>query len=259
MLSVRVLKRLNHRLFNTIRIFDICPYSPQPSVNINLPLDVVAKEVKQDDRLCRQVCYTLLSMYTKNPINLAINAPTGEGKSYPVKKSSRAIPQSDVLLSAMSDKALFHRPGVLVIKNEKEEYQLVQDKIAEIDSEIEDKESEIAVTNNSDLKKGLQSQIKSLQDKKKELTKDAMKLNDLNHKALIFLDTPNHTLLEAIMSPLSHDHHEVEYHYVDNFNGIKTKTNVLRGFPTVIFTAAIDYSRYQRWPEIQSPKLKIPR
>jgi len=42
-----------------------------------------------------------------------------------------------------------------------------------------------------------------------------MKLIDLNHKALIFLDTPNHTLLEAIMSLLSHDHHEVEYHFVD--------------------------------------------
>jgi hypothetical protein len=28
-------------------------------------------------------------------------------------------------------------------------------------------------------------------------------------------------------------------------------TNVLRGFPTVIFIAAIDYSKYQRWPEIQ--------
>jgi hypothetical protein len=65
------------------------------------------------------------------------------------------------------------------------------------------------------------------------------------------LDTPSHTLLEAVMSLLSHDHHEVEYHFVDNFNGIKTKTNVLRGFPTVIFTAAIDYSKYQRWPEIQ--------
>ena len=65
----------------------------QSSANINIPLDVVAKEVKQDDRLCRQVCYTLLSMYTKNPINLAINAPTGEGKSYPVKKVAELFPE----------------------------------------------------------------------------------------------------------------------------------------------------------------------
>src|SRR6476660_5943181 len=222
------------------------------SVNINLVLDVIAEEVKQEDRLCRQVIYTLLSMYTKDPINLAINAPTGEGKSYPVKKVAEIFPRSDVIfLSAMSDKALFHRPGVLVIKNDKGEYQPVEDKVAEIDSEIEDKKCEFTAAQSLDLKKGLKSQIKNLQDEKEELTKDAMKLIELNHKALIFLDTPNHTLLEAIMSLLSHDHHEVEYHFVDNSNGIKTKTNVLRGFPNVIFTAAIDYSKYQRWPEIQ--------
>jgi hypothetical protein len=224
----------------------------QPYSKIVSPLDIIAKEVKQDDRLCRQVYYTLLSMYTNNPINLAINAPSGEGKSYPVKKVAELLPQSDILfLSAMSDKALFHRPGVLAIKNENGEFQPIEDKIREIDSEIEDKESEISTANDPVVKKGLKNQIKGLQDKKKELTKDAMKLIDLNHKALIFLDTPNHTLLEAIMSLLSHDRHEVEYHFVDNFNGIKTKTNVLRGFPTVIFTAAIDYSKYQRWPEIQ--------
>ncbi len=141
----------------------------QPSANVNSALDVVAKEVKQDDRLCRQVCYTLLSMYTKNPINLAINAPTGEGKSYPVKKVADLFPHSDILfLSGMSDKALFHRPGKLVIKNEKGEYQPVENKIAEIDSEIEDKESEMATTNSSDLKKGLKSQIRRLQEEKRE-------------------------------------------------------------------------------------------
>jgi hypothetical protein len=60
------------------------------------PLDVVAKEVKQDDRLCKQVYLTLLSTYTKNPINLAINAPTGEGKSYVVRKVEELFPQLDV-------------------------------------------------------------------------------------------------------------------------------------------------------------------
>jgi hypothetical protein len=34
-------------------------------------------------------------------------------------------------------------------------------------------------------------------------------------------------------------------------NGIKTKTNILRGWPAVIFAQAIDYSHYQRYPEIQ--------
>ena len=117
-------------------------------------------------------------MYTKNPINLDINAPTGEGKSYPVKKVAELFPQSDVLfLSAMSDKALFHRPGKLVIKNEKGEYQHVEDKIAEIDSEIEDKGCEIATTNNPDLKKGLKNQIKELTRRKERADKRCYEAN----------------------------------------------------------------------------------
>jgi hypothetical protein len=222
------------------------------SIPIQSPLEVVAKEVKQDDRLCRQVYLTLLSMYTRNPINLAINAPTGEGKSYAVKKVAELFPLSDVIfLTGMTDKALFHRQGVFVTKDENGEYQPIESEISEIDSEIEDTESELFNANDKTLKKGLKAKLKSLQDKKKDLSKSAMKLIDLNHKSLIFLDTPKHTLLQAIMSLLSHDKYEVEYQFVDNFNGIKTNTNVLRGFPTVIFTAAIDYSKNQRWPEIQ--------
>lgn len=151
----------------------------------------------------------------------------------------------------MTDKSLFHRRGVLVIKNDNGEYQNIEDKIAEIDSDIEDKESESLGTNDRNLRQGINGQISDLQIKRRNLLKDALKLIDLNHKVLIFGDTPRHTLLEAIMSLLSHDRYEVEYEYVDTFNGIKTKNNILRGFPTVIFTAAIDYSKYGRWDEIQ--------
>ena len=165
--------------------------------SIQSPLEVVAKEVKQDDRLCKQVFITLLSTYTKNPINLAINAPTGEGKSYVVRKVAELFPQSDVIfLTAMTDKALFHRQGTLVIKDENGEYQPIGDKIRELDSEIEDKQSEMETASDPNLKKGLNSQIKILEDKKKDLSKSAMKLIDLNHKALIFVDTPRHTFLK---------------------------------------------------------------
>jgi hypothetical protein len=54
------------------------------------------------------------------------------------------------------------------------------------------------------------------------------------------------------MPLLSHDKYEVEYEYADKTNnGIKTKSNLLRGWPAVIFAQAIDYSHYQRYPEIQ--------
>ena len=53
------------------------------------------------------------------------------------------------------------------------------------------------------------------------------------------------------MPLLSHDRTEVEYEFVDTYNGIRTRGNVLRGFPAVIFTAARDYTNSPRYPEIQ--------
>ena len=50
---------------------------------------------------------------------------------------------------------------------------------------------------------------------------------------------------------LSHDKYEVEYEFVDTHNGIKTKNNVLRGWPAVIFAQALDYSNSPRFPEFQ--------
>ena len=76
-----------------------------------------------------------------------------------------------------------------------------------------------------------------LEDNKKDLVKNAKKLIDLSHKTLIFLDT--------LMPLLSHDKYEVEYEYTDTHNGIKTKANILRGWPAVIFAQAIDYSHYK--------------
>jgi hypothetical protein len=85
----------------------------------------------------------------------------------------------------------------------------------------------------------------------KNLPKRSNKLIDLTGLTIVFLDTPPVELFTAIMSLLSHDRNETEYNFTDTNNGIKTKTNVLRGFPAIIFTAAIDYSHYKRFPEIQ--------
>jgi len=179
----------------------------------------------------------MLSAYTNEPINLAINSPSGEGKSYVLHKVGGLFPSEDVMFVAgMTDKALFHRPGRLVIKNEVGEYESIEEKIAKIDSEMEDKESEIAVTKDTNFKQARQNQVKELQKQKNELRKNARKLIELSHKIIIFQDTPNPGLLIALM-PLSHDKYEVEYEFVDTYNEIKTKTNVLRGWPAVIFAS----------------------
>jgi hypothetical protein len=219
---------------------------------LQFSIDTILKEAKEESRLVKQILYTMLSAYTNNPINLAINSPSGEGKTYVLQKVGELFPKQDAMfLAGMTEKALFHRSGVLVIKNEVGEYQSIEDKSEQIDSEIEDKEYERAGTKDRNLKQGLQSQINDLKREKKELLKDAKKLIDLSHKILVFLDSPRPELFNALMPLLSHDRYEVEYEFVDTNNGIKTKSNILRGWPAVIFAQAIDYSHYQRYPEIQ--------
>src|SRR6188472_2646661 len=44
-------------------------------------ISIVKKTVRQEDSLIRQLLYTALSAYHKDPINLGIMAPTSEGKS----------------------------------------------------------------------------------------------------------------------------------------------------------------------------------
>ena len=221
--------------------------------SIQFCLDILLKEAREENILLKQIVYTMLSAATNNPINLAINSPSGEGKTYVLQKVGQLFPKNDVMfLAGMTEKALFHRSGSLVIKNENGEYESIEDKTSKIDSEIQDKQCEIQRSKDQNLKQGLKSQITDLEMRKAELLNDAKKLIDLSHKTLVFLDSPRPELFSALMPLLSHDKYEVEYEYADKTsNGIKTKSNVLRGWPAVIFAQAIDYSHYQRYPEIQ--------
>lgn len=223
-----------------------------PQDPVRYCIDTILKEARQEDRLVRQILYSMFSAYTNDPINLAINSPTGEGKSYVLTKVVDMFPEHDVIvLSHMTDKALFHRQGQYVIRNETGQYVSLDQKVNEVDMEILDKEGEIVRTSDKTLKKGLGWTIKELQDEKKGLFKNAKKVIDLSHKILIFLDIPPIGLFNAIMPLLSHDKYEVEYEYTDTHEGIKTRSNLIRGWPSVIFAAAVDYSHHDRWPEIQ--------
>jgi hypothetical protein len=217
-------------------------------------VSVILKEAREEKRLVKQILYCMLSAYTNNPINLAINAPTGEGKNYILQKVGDLFPKNDVIfLAGLTEKAVYHKEGVLVIKSQSGEYRLLTEIVNDLDDQIADKESEIARTTNKDLKQVLQVQIKELEQSKKDIPKSAMKLIDLSHKILVILDTPSPGLFAALMSLLSHDRYEAEYEFTDkdNATGIKTRSNILRGWPVVIFAQAIDYSSYKRWPEVQ--------
>ena len=59
--------------------------------------DIILREAKEEDRLVSLILFTILSANTKNPINLAINAPSGEGKSHVVLKVAEIFPQNELI------------------------------------------------------------------------------------------------------------------------------------------------------------------
>ena len=224
--------------------------------DVDFVVKIITKEAPKDERLVKQILYTILSAKTNDPINLAVNAPTGQGKTYVVQKVAALFPKNDIVsLAGMSEKALFHRDGQLVIKDDDGNYISLDQKIENIDLQIQSYHNEIERTTDRNLKQNLSQarkyDIEDLENQKKELYKNSKKLIELSGKTLIFLDSPPARLLEALMPLLSHDRNEVEYEFVDTHNDIKTRGNILRGFPAVIFTAAKDYTNSPRYPEIQ--------
>lgn len=215
-------------------------------------IDVILKEAKLEDVAVKQLFYSMLSMYTKYPRNVQVSGPSGEGKNYIIRKVADLFPKEDVIkFVGMSDKSLFHRTGRLVMKDDTGEYVDIEKMLEKNDEDIDKKREESAMSSDKNLKAALKAQIKELEKEKGELYKQAKKLIDLSHKTIIFLDTPPQGLLNAIMSLLSHDEYEVEYDYVDTNNGIKTHSNVLRGWPVFIFAQALDTSDHKRYAEIQ--------
>jgi hypothetical protein len=99
----------------------------------------------------------MLSAYTNNPLNLAINSPSGEVKNYVLRKVAENFPKEDVIfLAGMTDKALFHKQGILVTKNnESGEYEPIDHRLEQIDSEIEDKEYEMKFSTHKNDQKAL--------------------------------------------------------------------------------------------------------
>jgi hypothetical protein len=215
-------------------------------------VSVIVKEARNEERLVKQLIYAMLSAYTSNPFNLGINSPTGEGKNWVLRKVAEKFPPEDItFLSHMTERALFHRKGTLVHRDASGEYIPTEPKIKEINKIIAEKEHERDKLDDRDQQKEINAFIEELEDEKKEILDNTKKLIDLSHTILIFEDTPKMGLFEALMSLFSHDMYEVEYEYVDTSGTIKTKTNILRGWPVGIFAQAVDYSRYERWPEVQ--------
>lgn len=202
-------------------------------------IDTVKKTVKQDDNLITQILCTGLSARTSEPLNLAVIAPTSEGKTYPVIQTIGYFPKDQVWsIGKMSPKTLIRMKGELIDGRTNQP----------ISGDVKRLRREISLLSSSKTDK--QKKI-PLSDELDELLENSKTVIDLSGKILVFLEPPDQELWEIIKPILSHDKDEIDYPYV-NKDDMVTKSILIRGQPACIFCSAKDESDWPQWPEVAS-------
>lgn len=211
-------------------------YTKQEDSVMKRVIDYINTQVMDDQKLVKTILMVGLSAYTSKPLNLMINAPFSEGKTYSAMQVLNLFPRKDVLfLGGMSPSALVHEQGTLV----DEEGDPVEEKVSELHQKI------IKCKDNKEKQE--------LEEQRQNILKNTKNLVDLQGKILVFLDTPHWELWRKLKPILSHDKEEIEFKIADRKNNsLFTKTTIISGWPSVICCSAKNEEMYQDWEEIQS-------
>jgi hypothetical protein len=195
---------------------DLDPYIPDRDY-AEFAIKTAKKTVKQEDSLVRQILYTGISKDSANPQNLAILAPTSEGKTHAALETLEYFPQSDLWkLGSMSPKVIIRQNGILV-----------NNKYESIEAQLKELKKQIRACR----KEGADEQAEELEEQKHQLLQEAKVMIDLRGKLLVFLEPPHPETWNILKPILSHDSHYIEHPYVykvEDF-GFIVKKIVTRG------------------------------
>jgi hypothetical protein len=202
---------------------------------VNTLIDILGSTVKYDDMNKAISFLTMLLTYTdEDQINIGYLAESSSGKSYIPLELSAYFPEEDIIkLGYASPTAFFHDYGTLMLKED-------------IPVNWEMKPSKEKVKEDLEFERGryskehVETEYKRQMRKWRELLKGSYYLVDLHQKILIFLDQPHDQLLQRLRSLLSHDEKTIVLKITDKRDkgGLRTKTVMVKGFPTVIFCSA---------------------
>jgi len=207
----------------------------RPLQQIENYLDTI---VKKDPILVRQILRVCFSAYTNNPINLAVLAPTSEGKTYATVQVTNLFPSKDVIaVGRMSPTALIHQNGILIDENGEEIGERLDELFFEILNAKKEKDKELA---------------RELQVEEREIKSTAKNLVDLTGKILLFLDNPQPATYEMLKPILSHDKKEIQYKTTSTDGSLKVKETIIRGWPATIICSAKNEAKNEVWDEITS-------
>lgn len=196
---------------------------------------IIGKNVKNDEELIQLLIATGLSAYSHNPINIGIEAPPGEGKTYTAVETLEIFPESDkIYLGDLSPKALVHERGIRV-----------NDKLEPVGHIIEELEQKLIDLEDKNEKTRLKRQINKIKWESNYLI-------DLSNQILLFLESPNIDTWGMLRPILSHDIWITTFKITQQEAGKHvTKTVYLQGWPAVIYTKA-ELERDEIWNQIKS-------
>lgn len=196
--------------------------------------------VLEEERNMRLLLHAYLSAYTDEPINVAVTAPSSEGKTWMVMHTVDVMPADDVIV--------LHRASAKAFTRERGETALFQ-------PEAEERNRYTTVVRNefTDTQQSVDAYfaylytiLKSKEEEDKERQQQAREiLDDLNnrkvtlvglrHKLIVFLEEPPKELWVNLLAVLSHDAYWTVTKFVEGEGLKKTRTVVFEGWPAVVF------------------------
>lgn len=208
-------------------------YSKNPEVE-KLLFDEIHNTVSQyDDNVVKTVLYVALSMYAE-PLNLALKAESGTGKTYSTVETLKLFPEEDIqFIGSQSPKVITHLNGVKKAKDGR----IIDD--AEEPKKPIEKDFKDPQYGYGDAER------KAFADAKKKYIDDKAQWDEdqkecyyeviLQGKTSAFLENFNIETFKMYKSTMSHDHPYIEHPWVDD-KGRVHKTRLI-GWPVVIRNA----------------------
>ena len=180
-----------------------------------------------DDHVVNVAFHAALSAYNK-PLNLALKAESGSGKSYSTTQTVLLMPKEDVLyIASQSPKVINHKNGVPKTLDG----EILTDDKAPVEP------SEEACADHTEFLAEKKRYKEAMKEWKKKLDNCIYEV-DLRNKIVVFLESINTETFKMLKSTMSHDNEEngwVDHKYVDDKG--KVHTTRLIGAPCLIFNS----------------------
>ena len=208
------------------------------------------------DYIAKQLDLLHLASAYANPINELKDAPTSEGKTYPIMQALRVFPEEDVwILGGLSKTALAHDYGTPIDEQGND----LTPRIRELEQKIASlQEQEIAADKNQ--RKHIKLDIKKFQTELSRLLLHSRRLINLENKIIVFVENPHPETWAALRPIMSHDTWEVAYKYTDRVGAkgpLKQFTAVLRGWPVFVAFKA-EEKNPAIWDQVLSRGTNVP-